>query len=473
MAHCQTSFCGARAGPLSDITSEIATIVGDARVLTGAAVSQRVTSFWNSAPMQGKAIVLPGTTEEVAAILKACHAHGQTVVTQGGLTNCVAAAEPGSDDIVLSLEKMNRIDEIDAIGGTVVVEAGAILQNVQEAVASEGLRFPLDLGARGSCTIGGNIATNAGGINVLRYGMMRNLVLGLEVVLADGTIVSSMNRMLKNNAGYDIKQLFIGSEGTLGVVTRVVLRLFPRPAARHTALVAATDFDAVAGFLSVLQQRLPGSLSAYEVMWGDYYRGVTGEGGHRPPLDRDYPYYAVLQTEGSEPVADAERLEIVLGEALEHDRIVDAVIPKSEAESAAIWDIRENFEQILEPQPVYLYDVSLPIRAMPDYVAAVQQNLTRRWPEGRLYVFGHMADGNLHLFVKPFESGDHRAASDELVYQPLAGVGGSVSAEHGIGVEKLRWLQHSRTPAEIALMRTLKRSLDPTNLLNPGRVLAE
>ncbi len=448
-------------------------LLGENRQLPPDEVARRATSYWNSAPMQARALMLPRSTQEVSAVLRWCHENSQSVVTHGGLTGCAAGAEATADDVVLSLEKMNRIVEIDPVGGAAVVEAGAVLQRVQEAVAAEGLYFPLDLGARGSCTIGGNVATNAGGINVLRYGMMRNLVLGLEVVLADGTIVSSMNRMLKNNAGYDIKQLFIGSEGTLGVVTRVVLRLFPRPAARHTALVAATDFDAVAGFLSVLQQRLPGSLSAYEVMWGDYYRGVTGEGGHRPPLDRDYPYYAVLQTEGSEPVADAERLEIVLGEALEHDRIVDAVIPKSEAESAAIWDIRENFEQILEPQPVYLYDVSLPIRAMPDYVAAVQQNLTRRWPEGRLYVFGHMADGNLHLFVKPFESGDHRAASDELVYQPLAGVGGSVSAEHGIGVEKLRWLPHSRTPAEIALMRTLKRSLDPTNLLNPGRVLAE
>ncbi len=448
-------------------------LLGDNRQLPPDDVARRATSYWNSAPMQARALMLPRSTQEVSAVLRWCHENGQSVVTHGGLTGCAAGAEATADDVVLSLEKMNRIVEIDPVGGAAVVEAGAVLQRVQEAVADEGLYFPLDLGARGSCTIGGNVATNAGGNHVIRYGMTRAQVLGLEAVLADGTVISDLSKMLKNNAGYDIKQLFIGSEGTLGVVTRVVLRLFPRPAARHTALVAATDFDAVAGFLSVLQQRLPGSLSAYEVMWGDYYRGVTGEGGHRPPLDRDYPYYAVLQTEGSEPVADAERLEIVLGEALEHDRIVDAVIPKSEAESAAIWDIRENFEQILEPQPVYLYDVSLPIRAMPDYVAAVQQNLTRRWPEGRLYVFGHMADGNLHLFVKPFESGDHRAASDELVYQPLAGVGGSVSAEHGIGVEKLRWLPHSRTPAEIALMRTLKRSLDPTNLLNPGRVLAE
>ncbi|NIA28220.1 MAG: FAD-binding protein, partial [Desulfobulbaceae bacterium] len=206
--------------------------------------------------MQARAIVYPQTTDEVSAVLRCCNSHGQSVITQGGLTNCVAAAEPAKDDVVLSLDKMNRILEVDPVGATAVVEAGAVLQTVQETVAEQGLRFPLDLGARGSCTIGGNVATNAGGMNVLRYGMMRNLVLGLEAVLADGTVVSSMNRMMKNNAGYDIKQLFIGSEGTLGVVTRVVLRLFPQPASRQSALVAMNDFESVSGFLMNLSAAL-------------------------------------------------------------------------------------------------------------------------------------------------------------------------------------------------------------------------
>ncbi len=448
-------------------------LLGENRHLPHDDIARRATSYWNSAPMQARAFMMPRSTEEVATLLRWCHARGQTVVTQGGLTGCAAGADATANDVVLSLEKMNRIVEIDPVGGTAVVEAGAILQNVQEAVAAQGLYFPLDLGARGSCTIGGNVATNAGGINVLRYGMMRNLVLGLEAVLADGTVVSSMNRMLKNNAGYDVKQLFIGTEGTLGVVTRVVLRLFPQPAGRHTALVAMTGFNGVAGFLGTLQTKLAGTLSAYEVMWGGYYRVVTGEGGHRPPLDRDYPYYVILMTEGSETHADAERLENVLGEALDNGTIVDAVIPKSEAESTAIWAIREEFDVILEPPPVYLYDVSLPIRDMPAYLETVQHNVARRWPDGRSYVFGHMADGNLHLFIQPMEQGDYHAECDEIVYAPLAPIGGSVSAEHGIGIEKRRWLPHSRTPAEIDLMRTLKRSLDPTNLLNPGRVLAE
>jgi FAD/FMN-containing dehydrogenase len=268
-----------------------------------------------------------------------------------------------------------------------------------------------------------------------------------------------------------VKQLFIGSEGTLGIVTRVVLRLFPQPASRQTALVAVPGFDEVVSLLGTLQQQLAGSLSAFELMWGNYFEAVTDVGGHRSPLARHYPFYVVAQAEGSEPTADAHRFEEVLGSALENGFIVDAVIAKSDAESAVIWEIRENFEVVLESQSVYLYDVSLPIREMAGYVETVKRSVAERWPDGRCYVFGHMADGNLHLFVNPHEGGDLQAVSDEIVYAPLPEIGGSVSAEHGIGRDRLRWLPHSRNPAEIALMSTMKRSLDPKNLLNPGKVL--
>lgn len=421
--------------------------------------------------MQAKALVLPATTEDVSGILRHCNGSGQSVITQGGLTNCVSAVEPSLDDIVLSTEKMTGIVEIDKVGGTAIVEAGTVLQTVQETVAKEGMCFPLDLGARGSCTIGGNIATNAGGINVLRYGMMRNLVLGLEVVMADGTVMSSMNRMLKNNAGYDMKQLFIGSEGTLGVVTRAVLRLFPQPASRQDALVAITSIDNVIRFLGKLQRELAGNLSAFEIMWGAYYRAVTGENGHRPPLSRDYPFYVVFQAEGSDPSADDIRFERVLERALEEGLIADAVVPKSATETRAIWEIRENFEPALVKPPFYLYDVSLPIRDMAAYVDAVEANVSKRWKDGFCIALGHMADGNLHFFVAPGEQGDHHYASDQSVYEPLQQYGGSISAEHGIGLEKISWLPHSKGSAEIQLMRTLKRSLDPNNILNPGRVV--
>jgi FAD/FMN-containing dehydrogenase len=456
---------------VGDIVSEIARIVGEGRVLVGEEVAERAVSYWNNSPTRAKAIVLPQSTEEVSAILGCCDANDQSVITQGGLTNCVAAAESAADDVVLSLERMNRIVEIDTVGGTAVVEAGAVLQNVQESVVEQGWFFPLDLGARGSCTIGGNVSTNAGGINVLRYGMMRNLVLGLEAVLADGTVISSMNKMMKNNAGYDLKQLFIGTEGTLGIVTKVVLRLFPQPASRQSALVALRDFDAVSGFLQRLQRQFADSLSAFEIMWGDYYAAVTGDGGHRAPLSRDYPFYVVFESEGTDPLSDVTRFETVLSEALADELIIDAVLPKSESESRELWNIREEFDAVLEPEPVYLYDVSLPIRDMAAYVEEVKKNVSNRWPKGCCYTIGHVADGNLHFFVAPNEVGDFHGESDVCVYEPLAAVGGSVSAEHGIGTEKLKWLAHSRSKAEIDLMRVLKQSLDPKNLLNPGKVL--
>ncbi|MCH9694061.1 MAG: FAD-binding oxidoreductase [Gammaproteobacteria bacterium] len=458
---------------LNGISRTLEDIVGESRVIGPEQIAARATSYWNSTPMQATALVMPSSTEEVAAILKACNEVGQSVITHGGLTNCVAAVESVSSDVVLSLEKMNRVIEIDPVGATVTVEAGAILQNVQDAVALKGLRFPLDLGARGSCTIGGNIATNAGGINVLRYGMMRTLVLGLEAVMADGTVVASMNRMLKNNAGYDTKQLFIGTEGTLGVVTKAVLRLFPQPASRQNALVSMQDFDAVVAFLGFVQKQLAGSLSAFELMWGDYYQAVTDAGGHRAPLARDYPFYVVFQAEGSDADADDARFEAVLTEALQRELISDAVIPKSEAETRDIWNIREEFDAVLKPAPVYLYDVSLPIRDMESYVAQVKHRVSKSWTNGECYTLGHIADGNLHFFVAPNEAGDNHQRSDECVYEPLGQSGGSVSAEHGIGTEKLTWLPSSRSDAEIALMRTLKHSLDPANTLNPGRVLSE
>jgi FAD/FMN-containing dehydrogenase len=456
---------------LATKNAELQDALSDLSHLDSRSVADRATSFWNSAPMQAKALVLPESADDIAGVVRHCNSSGQSVITQGGLTNCVSAVEPSLDDLVLSTERMHDVVEIDTVGGTAVVEAGAILQNVQEAVAAEGMYFPLDLGARGSCTIGGNIATNAGGINVLRYGMMRNLVLGLEVVLADGTVMSSMNRMLKNNAGYDMKQLFIGSEGTLGIVTRAVLRLFPQPASRQDAIVAMSDMQSVVEFLGMLQRDIAANLSAFEIMWGSYYRAVTGDDGHRPPLSREYPFYVVFQAEGTDPDGDTARFERVLERAFEAGHISDAMIPKSAGEARAIWEIRENFEPALVNPPYYLYDVSLPIRDMDAYVAQVEENVAKRWPGGTCITLGHMADGNLHFFVAPGEQGEFHRASDECVYEPLKQYGGSVSAEHGIGLDKISWLPHSKSSDEIQLMRTLKHSLDPNNILNPGRVL--
>ena len=359
---------------MSDVVAALVQTLGEDRVITGEAIAQRATSFWDNSPTTALALVKPRTTQEVSQALSICHEHGQAVVTHGGLTGCVLGAVAAPDEVIISLERMNAIEEIEPQGGTATVQAGVVLEVLQNAVAEQGLLFPLDLGARGSCTIGGNVATNAGGINVLRYGMMRHLVLGLEAVTADGTVISSMNQMLKNNAGYDTKQMFIGSEGTLGIVTRVVVKLFPQPNSCNSAMVAMDDFGKVTSFLRTLQRDLAGTLSAYEVMWREYYHGVTVEGAHRPPMGRDYPFYVMIETEGADAESDKARFEGVLETAFEQEVIVDAVIPKSETERRALWDIRENFEAILPRElPAYLYDVSLPIKDMHSYTDQVMQ----------------------------------------------------------------------------------------------------
>ena len=442
--------------------------IGQDAVVTGARVAERATSYWDPAPTQAKALLKPKSTQQVSAVLRLCHQHNQTVVMQGGLTGVVEGAVSSANDVIISLERMNQIESVDEMDGVAVVQAGAVLQAVQEELATKGHLFPLDFGARGSCTVGGAVATNAGGINVLRYGMARQIVLGLEAVLADGTIISSMNQMLKNNTGYDLKQLFIGSEGTLGVVTRVVFRLHPLTTSRQTAMLALKSFDAIVRILQTMRSDLAGTLSAFEVMWSSYYQAVTKEGMHTAPLDRDYPYYVLVEAEGIDPDADERRFQRLLEAGLESGDIVDAVVPKSESERDTLWMIREDFESVL---PAYLYDVSLPIKAMSAYVAKLEERLVEWRDDAWCVVFGHIADGNLHIFTGPYDDGKYHQQYDEIIYGCLEGLSGSISAEHGIGIEKRAWLSKSRSENEIQLMRGLKKLLDPRNLLNPGKVI--
>lgn len=457
------------------LLSPLAGIVGEGNVLTGEAVRARRVDWLSGAPCEAGAIVRPGSTAELAEVMRLCHAARQPVVTHGGLTGLVHGAEAAADELVVSLERMAAVEAVDPLGATLTVQAGAPLQRVQEAAEAVGLQFALDLGARGSCTIGGNIATNAGGIRVIRYGMMRQQVLGLEAVLADGRVVSSMNRMLKNNAGFDLKQLFIGSEGTLGIVTRAVLHLQPPTSDRQTALVACPDYAAVTGLLAHLGQTLGGSLAAFEVMWQSHYRLLTEESGrHRPPLPTDAPYYVLLESLGNDPEAHAAQFSRALEGALAHELVGDAVLAQSGSQREGLWAIREDIEGMLQAlSPMFAFDVSLPIPAMEGYVARLEAALAERWPKARLVTFGHLGDGNLHISITVGqEDPATRRAVERLVYAPLAELGGSISAEHGIGLEKRDYLALSRTPEEIALMHTLKRALDPHGLLNRHKVLA-
>lgn len=439
-------------------------------VLTSAEVSQRTAGPMRQEKLQAGALVRPMTTQQVADILKLCNDSCQPVVTQGGLTSLVRGTDAAPDELILSLERMNAIEEIDPLQRIAVVQAGVTLQALHESVELHNLFFPLDIGARGSATLGGNAATNAGGNRVIRYGMMRSLVLGIEVVLADGSVVSSLNRMLKNNAGYDLKQLFLGSEGTLGVITRLVLCLSERPRSQNVVLVAADSFIALIGFLKHMDSALGGALSAFEAMWTEFYQEVTtAPAKSRPPLPQGYPYYALVESLGADQAEDSARFASALESALDAGLIVDAAIASSDRERAEIWAMRDDVAQMRRHGKPLIFDVSLPIPTMEAYVAEVRAALAATWPEHYCWIFGHLGDGNLHLAIRIFDDSAH-AAVERLVYEPLAKIGGSVSAEHGIGLEKKPYLQLSRNPSEIMLMRTLKRTLDPNNILNPGKI---
>ena len=454
---------------MNDLVGRLRALLGNSAVLEGAEVGQAGLGWGHlGTPI---AVVRPKSTAEVAAVLRLCHEARQAVVPWGGRTGLVEGT-CADGAIALSLERMNRITDIDAEGATMTVEAGCVLQSVCEAADNKGLFFPLDLGARGSATIGGNISTNAGGNRVIRYGMMRELVLGLEAVLADGTIVSSLNHLIKNNAGYDLKQIFIGSEGTLGIVTRAVLRLRPKPVSQNVALLAVDAFPSLPRILRNLEKSLGGTLSAFEVMWEDFYRLVTTAPAQgRPPLPDGHSYYVLVEALGGDPEGDGARFERALGAELESGGIVDATLAKSKGECDRLWGLRDDVAQVVRNAPIFTFDVSLQISKMEEFVAEVHDALLSHWPAVTLMVFGHLGDGNLHLIAGVGDGGaEARKAVEEMIYGALRKRGGSISAEHGIGLEKRTYLSYSRNPQEIALMRALKRTVDPDNILNPGKI---
>ena len=417
-------------------------------------------------------VLEPSSTEEVSSVLRLCNAAGQALIPWAGKTGLVDGLnETEAGELGLSLERMNAIEEIDEVNRTCTVQAGCILQVAAEACEEKGLLLPLDLGARGSATVGGNVSTNAGGNRVIRYGMMRDMVLGLEVVLADGTVISNLNKMLKNNTGYDLKQWFIGAEGTLGVITKVVVRLRPLPRSQNTALVACNDFESVSKLLNWVDANTAGTLSAFECMWPSFYEEVTREGGlHPQPLAHGYPFYVIVETLGSRPEEDHDGFEAVLGEALAQELIVDAVIAKSDSERKAIWEIRDDVLGFLEMGSLALFDVSVTVDRMPDFVAGVEQFMTTV-PDPINITFGHLGDSNLHLMLG---SGDpeqfDKGKIEDAVYELIDEFRGSVSAEHGVGIMKRGHLDCSRSEPELQLMYGMKRMLDPNNILNPNKI---
>ena len=457
------------------LIKQLGDVLGSAGVLTGDDVRSRKASWLSDEPCMAMAILLPSSTEEVAAIVRLCAESNQPIIPLGGNTGLVEGTGATPGDVMLSLERMSSIQSIDPMSGTTIVEAGVPLQTVQERAEQEGMLFPLDLGARGSATVGGTIATNAGGNAVIRYGMMREQVLGLEAVLADGTVVSSMNEMLKNNAGYDLKQLFIGTEGTLGIITRAVLRLRSDMPSQNTAMLAVDDYDKIPQLLRAVDAGLGGTLSAFEVLWKDFFDTVvSGSSLHTAPVAPGHPFYVLVEARGGDQAMDEERFQRVLEAAFEENLVIDAAFAQSGAQRQALWAIRDDIDGLVAAlSPAMAFDVSLPIRHANDYTTAVHRRLQEAWPDSyRGTTFGHLGDSNIHfmLTVGTTDHGAQRRAM-QIVYEELEPYGGSISAEHGIGTEKREFLGVSRNETEIELMRTLKKALDPKGLLNPGKVI--
>src|SRR6201996_7696139 len=460
---------------MSAIVDNLRAAFDTTTVLTGAGIDARYhTDMAGVAVAPPLAVMRPRSTEDVSTFLKLCHEARVAVTTQGGMTGLVRATMPLAGEIVLSMERMTAIEEVDTGGGVVITQTGVPLQKLQERVGDDGFMFPLDLGARSSCTIGGNISTNAGGNRVIRYGMTRDLVLGLEAVLADGTILKGVRKYIKNNTGVDLKQLFVGTEGTLGVVTRAALRIFPAPAEQQVALCALPSFDKVRGLLDLARTRLAGDLTAFEAMWNEYYRLTTElVKGVAAPLPTNHPFYVLLEASGSDAERIRSDLEGMLETALEKGIILDATIASSGAAAAAIWKIRDSSVELgraIGPNGVG-FDISLAIDRMEAFAEVVNRELKAKIDkDAYAIVFGHAGDGNLHVNAKYPPGTDRNEEITKLVYGITGDFAGSISAEHGIGILKRPYLKLSRTEEEIETMRTLKRALDPHHILNPGRI---
>jgi FAD/FMN-containing dehydrogenase len=459
-------------------------LLGPQGVLTAAADLEPYVVDWRGVYRGATAaVVRPANTAEVAAVMKLCADTGTALVPQGGNTGMCGASVPNAHgrEIVLSMARMNKIMEVDPLNNTLTAEAGCVLANIQQAAADAGRLFPLSLGAEGSCQIGGNLSTNAGGVNVLRYGNTRDLVLGLEVVLPDGRIWNGLRGLRKDNTGYDLKHLFIGAEGTLGVITAATLKLFPRPAANATAWMAVHDPEAALQLLALMRRHCNDRITAFELISRHSLELVWKHvPGTRDPMAAPSPWYVLTElADAGDEQALRTDLERALEAALTEDLVVDAVIAENRTQAQALWHMRESIPEGARQEPVMVYrhDIAVAVGRIPEFIREAQAALEKRFAGVRLICFGHLGDGNLHYNAYlPDRLRSDAAARDahdvtETVYDIVRQYGGSFSAEHGIGLSKVAELVRYKSPVELDLMRTVKRALDPQGLLNPGKVL--
>ena len=430
------------------------------------------------------AVVRPGNTQEVAAVVKMCAATRTPIVPQGGNTGLVVGGvpNPSGTQIVLSMSRMNAVRSIDPANLTITVEAGCVLQNLQAAAEQAGFLFPLSLGAEGSCTIGGNLGTNAGGTQVVRYGNTRELCLGLEVVTAQGDVWHGLSGLRKDNTGYDLRNLMIGSEGTLGIITAATMKLYPQPAAQLTAWAAVPSMEAAVALLGLAHQRLGPGLTGFEVM-GQFALSLVDK--HYPqlrvPLWQDTPWCVLLENSDSESENHARhQFEALLEAAMDSGLVSDAVVAENLTQAKGLWHIRESITLAQAAEGLNIkHDISIPVSRIPDFVAETDALLAQKVPGVRMVDFGHLGDGNLHYNVQAPEGADGPAFLREFedqvntwVFDQVKRFGGSISAEHGVGEQKVHKLPHYKDPTALAMMRAVKQALDPQNILNPGRVLA-
>jgi len=469
------------------VLESLRAIVGDKGLIRDEPGKQSFVTDWRGTLVGSAAVVVrPASTEEVSKVVKLCFDNGIAIVPQGGNTGLMGGATPypTHSGIVLSLGRMNHVLEVDAVGYTMTVEAGCVLQTLQETAANHDRFFPLSLGAEGSCMIGGNLSTNAGGVQVLRYGNARNLVLGLEVVLSNGAVWNGLRSLKKDNTGYDLKHLFMGAEGTLGIITKAVLKLWPAPKDVATAWLAVRDPQAAVEILSQAYAASEDNVGSCELM----SRAATDMimrhvPGLQDPLRADTPWYLLLEWSSSRPKPEggegmAEKMEQFLAAEIESGRVLDAVIAQSEAQARNMWKIREGAAEASRAEgPGLSYDVSVAISKIPSFIEQGVNAALEILPDIRPYPLGHIGDGNIHFsFMGPKGMdretlGQYAPAITRAVNDLVRDMAGSISAEHGIGIDKIDELAHYRSKIELDTMRSLKRALDPKNIMNPGKIL--
>ena len=475
---------------MNALLDELRHITGAAHVFTDGDLSAFTQDWRRRAHGKALAVVRPGSTEEVAAIVKACARHqattGVSLVPQGGNTGLAVGSVPDGTgrQVVLSLTRLNTVRAIDPANLTITVEAGCVLQNVQEAAEAAGYLFPLSLAAEGSCTLGGNLGTNAGGTQVVRYGNARELCLGLEVVTAQGEVWHGLSGLRKDNTGYDLRDLLIGSEGTLGIITAATMKLYPQPAAQLTAWAAVPSLEAAVALLGLAHRHLGPGLTGFEVMGRFALNLVDKHFEHLkvPLLDASVgaPYFVLLENSDHESETHARALfEHLLETAMENELVSDAVVAESLNQARHLWHLRESIPLAQAEEGLNIkHDISIPVSRIAEFVAQTDALLQRETPGVRLVNFGHLGDGNLHFNVQAPEGGDAQAFLREqedrvntLVFDAVARFGGSISAEHGVGSLKADKLPRYKSAVALDLMRAIKQALDPQNLLNPGRVI--